>query len=138
MTSDMNLETARRFIEQGGFHDFLKMSLVSHDQGSGELVVRLPYRDAYARMPERGDYHGGVIASVLDVVGTFTAALRAGKLVATSNLRTDYLHNPVRSELIVSGAIIRAGRSQVTVDVAARDADGRLCAVARGGWTVLG
>lgn len=133
----MKLEQAQAFIEKGGFHDFLQMNLTSYDAATGGLVIDLPFRDEYARLPKFGDYHGGIIASVLDVVGTFTAALKAQKMVVTSNLRTDFLRNPAKCDLTVRGSVVRAGRTQVIVDVMAYDPDGRLCAVARGCWVIL-
>lgn len=129
----MDLETIKGWLS-GGFHDVLDMAIVSHDKATGTLTLALPYRDRYARLPAVGDYHGGVLAALLDVAGTFCAALAAGGPAATANMRTDYLRPPVKVDLLATARIVRAGRSLIVCDVEATDATGRQYAVARGSW----
>lgn len=129
----INLGTIFQWLS-GGFHDVLKMSIVEHDADKGLLTLALPYRDAYARLPSVGDYHGGVLSAFLDVAGTFVAALATGGPAATVNMRTDFLRPPVKIDLLATAKIVRAGRSVIVCDVEVTDADGRQYAVARGTW----
>jgi len=122
----------------GGFHDFLKMEILDYDPEAKVLRMALPFRPEYSRLPSVGDYHGGIIGALLDVVGTFVAALAAGVPAATMNLRTDYLRAPIKCDLIATGRIVRAGRTAIVADAELTDSDGRSYAVARGTWTPLG
>lgn len=137
MPDKVDLDVIRSWLSPAGFHGVLRMSIEDYDPDAQQLRLLLPFREEYARIPQVGDYHGGVLAAFLDVAGTFISALTAGTVVATSNLRTDYLRPPVRCDLLATGKIVRAGRSVIVSDVEVADADGRLYTVARGTWTPL-
>ena len=132
----VDLDVVRSWLS-GGFHDVLAMSVVDFDQDAGVLRLALPFQDRYARLPQVGDYHGGVLSAFLDVAGTFVAALAAGGPVATMNLRIDYLRPAVKCGLVATATIVRAGRSAIVADAEVADDKGRACAIARGTWTVL-
>lgn len=135
---DFTLENVKKLIESNqGFHSTLKMRLIAYDADAGRLTVRLPYRDAYARIPDIGDYHGGVLASVLDVVGTFACMLKCKAMTPTMNLRTDFLKAPVKCDLIVTANVLRSGRKVAVADISATDDVGTLYAVGRGSWSVI-
>lgn len=131
--ASVDLETIHEWLA-GGFHDVLRMSVASHDPDGQRLTLALPFRPEYARLPSVGDYHGGILAALLDVTGTFTAALAARRIATTVNFRTDYLRPPIGVDLLSTGSVVRAGRSLITCDVAVSDADGREYAIARGTW----
>jgi uncharacterized protein (TIGR00369 family) len=133
MPKELDLETLRGFLGIG-FHGFLRMEIVAADAVKGTIAIRLPFRDEYSRIPESGDYHGGIIAALLDVAGTFAASLVAK--TPTMNLRTDYLRPPVRCDLLATARVLRMGRSAIVADVEIADPSGAVCAVARGTWSV--
>ena len=130
----IDLDTIRQWLGPVGFHAILRMDLLDYDATKPVLRLSLPFRDDYARIPQVGDYHGGVLAAFLDVAGTFAAALAAGGPAATVNLRTDYLRAPIKCDLIASGRVVRAGRSAIVVDADLSDEADKLYAVARGTW----
>ena len=86
--------------------------------------------------PERGkgtgQYHGGVIATLIDVAGDFALALIVGGPVPTINLRVDYLRPATRTNLTATARVRRAGRTVGVVDVDVHDDNGKLVAVGRG------
>jgi uncharacterized protein (TIGR00369 family) len=131
----VDLDTLRGFLGVG-FHRFMRMELVSADVDAGTLALRLPYDASYARIPEQGDYHGGIVTALLDAAGTFAASLKAGRATPTMNLRTDYLRAPRRCALVATARILRAGRTAIVADVEAADEAGTIYAVARGTWSV--
>lgn len=135
MTIDM--KSISEWLGPRGFHSILRMSVVEHDAEAMKLTLSVPYREEYARIPEVGDYHGGVLAAVFDVVGAFAAALATGTMVTTMNMRTDFLRPPIRCDLIATAKVVRAGRSTVVVDAELHDSSGKLYAVTRGTWSVV-
>ena len=132
----VTMETLRGWLS-GGFHSVLRMEILGYEPAQQELRIALPFRAEYSRMPEVGDYHGGVIAALLDEAGTFVSALASGQPAATANLRTDFLKAPKRCDLTAVAQIVRAGRTLIVADVKAVGDDGTVYAVARGSWSVL-
>jgi uncharacterized protein (TIGR00369 family) len=99
-----------------------------------EVVVRMPFREALlADDEEAARYvHGGAIASLIDIAGTFAVIAAVGHDVITVDLRVDYLR-PVRSgDLAGTARPVRIGRSLAVADVEVAGADGKLVAVGRG------
>jgi uncharacterized protein (TIGR00369 family) len=132
----MDRATLEQYLRTGdGFVQFLGLEVERFDPEHDELTIKLPYRSVFSRRAEIGGYHGGVVAALLDVAGTFTCGMHYGQLGPTINLRVDYLLTPDACDLYATGKIIRAGRTVAVVDVSATDADGVLYAVGRGTWS---
>jgi len=138
MPDKVNLDVIRSWLAPAGFHGVLRMDVLDYDEAAQRLRLSLEYRSAYARIPQVGDYHGGVLAAFLDVAGTFVSALAARGVVATTNLRTDYLRPPIRRDLIATARVVRAGRAVIVADIELTDGEGKVYAVARGNWTPVG
>jgi uncharacterized protein (TIGR00369 family) len=99
-----------------------------------EVVIRMPFRpDLLADDEEAARYvHGGALASLIDIAGTFAIIAAVGHDVVTVDLRVDYLR-PVRSgDLAGTARPVRIGRSLAVADVEVAGADGTLVAVGRG------
>ena len=119
-------------LDESPFHAFLKMQLVSSDAKAGSVVLRLPFRAEFARAPGRAEWHGGPIASLIDIAGDYALALLVGGGVPTINLRTDYLRAAADTALTATATVLRAGRTIGVVDVQVHDDGGRLIAAGRG------
>jgi len=128
--------TLERYLRTGdGFVRFLGVEIERFEPEHDELTLKLPYRAQFSRRSDIGGYHGGVVAALLDVAGTYTCGMHYGQLGPTINLRVDYLRTPDSCDLYATGKIIRAGRSVAVVDVSVTDAKGVLYAVGRGNWS---
>ncbi|WP_028111321.1 thioesterase family protein [Ferrimonas kyonanensis] len=123
LTQPQALEYVRRlFVDRIPFHqlvgiEFTQLSLT-------QLQLRLPMRPQLVGNPAQQILHGGVTATLLDVVGGITAftgviqsrelwpeevLARRLKTLGTIDLRVDYLR-PGRGALFVAtGTVIRAG-----------------------------
>ena len=103
----------------------------------GETVVlRMPKRLDLTR----GDgviFHGGPIASLIDIAGDMVVAVRAGGGVPTISLRVDYLRPGTGPHLLATARLRRCGRTISVSDVDVHDDQGRLCAVGRGTYSSL-
>ncbi len=63
--------------------------------------------------PDAGVYHGGVIASLIDVAGAVACGLPLGRPTPTANFRVDFLKSPAKIDLIATGRLVRSGRDHV-------------------------
>lgn len=122
------------WIDAAPFHQFLHMRVLEVDTEVGKVVLELPYQDAYQRLADSGQVHGGPLASLIDIAGTFAVAAKVGHGVPTINLRTDYLRPAVQTALVATAVVRRAGRSVALADIDVVDGEGRLIATGRGTW----
>ena len=122
----------QKFLEHAPFHQFLRMEIDEIDAEGQRLVLRLPFRHEYQRMQEVPQVHGGPIASLIDIAGTYVMWAVLGYGVPTINLRIDYLRPVVDSSLRATASVRRAGRTIALVDIDVHDDKDRLVAVGRG------
>ena len=80
-------------------------------------------------------FHGGPIASLIDIAGDMAVAVKAGGGVPTISLRVDYLRPSVGPFLMATARVRRFGRTIAVADVDVTDDQGRLCAVGRGTYS---
>lgn len=126
----------REFLEgvlkDSPFHQVLKLRLESFDLEAQTVTLRAPYGAHVERAPGTGQYHGGVIASLIDIAGDFALIATLGHGVPTINFRVDYLRPATHSDLLALARVRRAGRTIGVVDIEITDTSGRLCALGRG------
>lgn len=116
------------------FHDVLRPQPVSVG-ADGTVVVRLPFRPEFCRSRESPFYHGGVIATLVDIAAHAAIAVRVGRTVPTIDLRIDYLRAAPAGDLLATGKILIVGRSVGRADVEVRSAEGKVVAVGRGAFS---
>jgi|SRR5579864_862152 len=128
----MPLATLPAVLRRSPYARLLRLEMVR--AAPDEVVVRMPFSDdLLADDEEAARYvHGGAIASLIDIAGTFAMIAAVGHDVITVDLRIDYLR-PVRSgDLAGTARPVRVGRSLAVADVEVAGADGKLVAVGRG------
>ena len=84
-----------------------------------------------------GQFHGGPIASLIDVVGDFAIGMIVGGGVPTINLRVDYLKPALGEALVATARVRRSGRTIAVVDIDVRDRTEALVAVGRGTYSSI-
>ncbi len=112
------------------------LGITLEELGEDTAVFRM------AKQPEltRGDgtmYHGGPVASLIDIAADMVVAVRAGGGVPTISLRVDYLRPCTGPSLLATARLRRHGRTISVSDVDVHDEEGRLCAVGRGTYSSL-
>jgi uncharacterized protein (TIGR00369 family) len=106
---------------------------LSYD-GDGNAVFEMPHKEEFCHAMK--DTHGGVIATLLDNAGWFTAAVQYDNWVNTSEL-TVRLHEPANQEdLRATGRIVRAGKRMCVATMEVRSDSGRLVATGSGTFVV--
>jgi len=94
---------------------------VTHiDNEKGELDMVLPYRKSYTGNVLIPCLHGGVVAAFLDHVGGFAAWTSLSdptKLLATVDLRVDYLKPSPCEDIICEARVVASGQKLIRADM---------------------
>jgi len=114
------------------FHQLFDLSCVRFDRDAGELEILMRYTPSVERSAGTRQYHGGPIASLIDIAGDYALWAVLGFGVPTINLRIDYLRPASATDLRAVARIRRAGRTVGVVDVDVIDDQKRLIAIGRG------
>ena len=129
---EMSLARVQEILDTSPFIHLLRMRAVSFDIERQQVVIEMPLLPEFQRWPETGQFHGGVIASLIDVAGDFALVILVGGGVPTINLRVDYLRPAGSGGLSATATVRRAGRTIGVVDIDVTDGSGKLVAVGRG------
>jgi uncharacterized protein (TIGR00369 family) len=111
------------------------------------LGVTLEYNDKneatcrFKRKPEfdhgAQDTHGGIIATLLDMAGWFTAAAHSGAIVVTSDINVRLLSPAKQQDLVATAKVIRDGSKAVIAEMTVTNAKG-LVATASASFAKIG
>ncbi len=123
--------TLEQMLAAPPFHQVMGYQLGEIDPERGMLEVIQPYGDHVHRLEGAEQIHGGVIASLIDVAGTFAMVAHLQKGVPTVDLRVDYLRPAFGSDLTARATVRKAGRTVGTVDIEVHDSTGRHIAMGR-------
>jgi uncharacterized protein (TIGR00369 family) len=137
MQQDRSIALARlrEELERPPFHAVLRPRPIDADPDSGTVTVALDYRDELARAPHDKSFHGGVIATLIDIAGHAAVAVKIGKMAPTIDLRIDYLRPSTGESIVARARLLKVGRMLARVDVDVTDTQGRLIAVGRGSFS---
>lgn len=119
-------------LRDSPFQQLFDLSLEALDGPAQAVTIRLSYTAAVERATGTGQYHGGVIASLIDIAGDFALIAVLGHGVPTINFRVDYLRPASNTDLLARAQVRRAGRTVGVVDVEVTDAVGKVVALGRG------
>jgi uncharacterized protein (TIGR00369 family) len=132
MSTEMNIEEVQASLDQSPFISFMQLKVVSIDQDKQQIVLKMPMRPEFERGVGTGQWHGGAIASLIDVAGDYALVMKVGGGVPTVNFRTDYLRPLMNTDMTATATVRRAGRTIAVVDIDITNDEGKLCAVGRG------
>jgi uncharacterized protein (TIGR00369 family) len=135
--SPPTLEQLSSMLAESPFHQVLGLRVEAFDPASQTVVIRCAFDARLGRSADSGQYHGGVIASLIDVAGDFALIAVLGHGVPTINFRTDYLRPALNGDLVARAKVRKAGRTIGVVDIDVDDAQGRLIALGRGCYGTL-
>jgi uncharacterized protein (TIGR00369 family) len=127
----------QQMLDVSPFNLFLGLTVVTADPVKQEITMRSPMRSEFERRPGSKQWHGGVIASVIDTVGDFAVGMMVGRGLPTVNFRVDYLRPAVDTALVAVSRVRRAGKSVGVADVDVFDEKGALLAIGRGTYSTL-
>ncbi len=131
MTTPITPEEMQRRLDASPMCCFLGMKVSTVDAAASMVAITIAMRPEIERGVRPGQFHGGAIATLIDVAGDCALLLVVGDFVPTINLRVDYLRPAMGSGLTATARVRRAGRRIGVVDIDVTDAEGRLVAVGR-------
>jgi len=129
------LQRLREEMERPPFHRVLQPQALDADPDTGSVKIGLAYRDELARAPSESSFHGGVIATLIDLAGHAAVAVKIGRMAPTIDLRIDYLRPSSGEDVVAHARLIKVGRTVGRVDVEIVDTQGRLIAIGRGSFS---
>jgi uncharacterized protein (TIGR00369 family) len=129
------LQSLQAELDRCPFHDFLGLEALTADART--TVVRMPFRPELGLDREREAFHGGVLASLIDITAHAAVALRVGRVAPTVDLRIDYLRPAQAAFVVAEATILRAGRALARADVTVQDPAGVVVACGRGTFSTL-
>lgn len=136
-TADQHLSVAQiqALFDASPFISWLGLQVLALDHEKSEISVRMPLKPELERRPGTRQFHGGPIASFIDVVGDFAIGMLVGGGVPTMNLRIDYVRPAIADALLGVGRVRRAGRTVAVIDIDVMDDQGRVVALGRGTYS---
>jgi uncharacterized protein (TIGR00369 family) len=130
----IGLTELQQHLQSSPFHRLFDLSCVRVDHKAGELELRMRYTPSVERSPGTRQYHGGPIASFIDIAGDYALWAVLGYGVPTINLRIDYLRPASATDLRAIARIRRLGRTVGVVDIDVLDDQDRVIALGRGSY----
>lgn len=145
MTPDLALELLKPIADGIPFNRVIGVTLESMSPSGATMVV--DHRDELTNNPMSGILHGGVISSILDVVGGLSALsailfdrdldeldeiLGVFVKFGTVDLRVDYLRPGLGERFTASGTVMRSGRRLAVTRMEFQNQDGTLLATGTG------
>lgn len=132
ITERLTAEQIQAVFDRSPFISGLGLQVQSLDYDALELTVGMPLDPSLERRAGTRQFHGGPIASFIDIVGDFAIGMMVGGGVPTMNLRIDYLKPAVGDLIIATSRVRRAGRTIAVVDIDVFDEKSSLVAIGRG------
>ena len=125
----------REELKRPPFHEVLRPKALDVDPDNATVRIGLDYREEFARAPNERSFHGGVIATLIDIAGHAAVSINIGKMAPTIDLRIDYSRPSAGENLVASARLLQLGATLARVDVEVADTQGRLIAVGRGSFS---
>ena len=108
------------------------MAFAYNDQH--QAIFKMPHNPDFEHA--MGDTHGGIIATLLDNAGWFTAAVQYETWIATIEMQMRLLKPAGRRDLMAIGELVRAGKSFAVAQMKVQTVRGRLLASGSGTFAV--
>lgn len=136
MTEQSNLETWQQRIDVSPFQRWLGLRVTEVDEG--RMRVSLPWKEDLVSNPNPPTVHGGILASVIDLLGLYSVLTTGNASLATVDLRVDY-HRPAGpGDMFAEAHVIKLGTKVSTAETKVFDGDGKLLASGRGVYLMAG
>jgi uncharacterized protein (TIGR00369 family) len=131
---NMTKEELQARIRVAKLHQWLGLEVL--EAGAEGITVKATWRDEWVVNPARGYTHGGILATLVDVVADYALAVQLGGPAPTVDLRVDYHKAAMQGDLTVKAKVIRRGGSFACAEAFVYDKDGELVASGRGTYAV--
>jgi uncharacterized protein (TIGR00369 family) len=124
-------------LDRSPFIAFLGLKIVEADPARERVTMSCAMRPEFERGAGTGQWHGGPIAAIIDTVGDYALVMALRRGLPTINFRVDYLRPAIKTSLITTATVRRAGKSVGVVDVDVFNEQKALVAVGRATYSTL-
>jgi len=131
-TTMVFVQILTQLLKESPFQQLFDLSCTRLERTKGEVEIVMGYTASVERSPGTRQYHGGAIASLIDIAGDYALWAMLGYGVPTINIRIDYLRPASDTKLRAQARVRRAGRTVGVVDIDVLDDQDRLVAIGRG------
>jgi len=136
MTDQSDLEIWQQRIDVSPFQRWLGLQVTEVDEG--RMCIALPWKEDLISNPNPPTVHGGILASVIDLLGLYSVLTTGSISIATVDLRVDY-HRPAGpGDMTAEANIIKLGSKVSTAETKVFGPDGKLLASGRGVYLMAG
>jgi uncharacterized protein (TIGR00369 family) len=132
MSAHQTVAELQARLARSPFISFLAPTVTEANPEKGRVVMRMSMKPEFERTADSNQFHGGVIAALIDTVGDYALIAQIGVGIPTINFSTDFLRPAKGPTLEAVAQVRRAGRSIGVVDIDVFDDAGVLVAVGRG------
>jgi len=112
----------------------LGVRMESADPARSAVELSMTIHPALERAPGTGQFHGGPLASLVDIAGDVAVAMMVGGGVPTIDLRIDYLRPAMTPGVRARAVVRKLGKSIAVADVEISDDQGKLCVLGRASY----
>lgn len=136
MSNHLTISDIQEHISRSLFHQMFQPQVLDVDNKNQTLVLKVHWRPEFERQPDTNQWHGGVIASLVDIAGCYALMMVATGPMLTLNFSTDFLRLAKGTDLTATAKIRRSGRTAGFVDVDIHDDGEKLVAVGRACYAI--
>jgi uncharacterized protein (TIGR00369 family) len=124
-------------LDRSPFISFLGLRITEADPAKELITMTCSMRPEFERGAGTGQWHGGPIAAIIDTVGDYALIMALRRGLPTINFRVDYLRPAIKTGLVTTARVRRAGKSVGVVDVDVFNEQKALVAVGRAAYSTL-
>lgn len=121
MSDQLTKADVQDLIIRSRFHQMFRPEVLVVDNNELELVIKVLMCDQFERQPYTRQWHGGILASLVDIVGCYALMLITAHPMPTINFSTNFLKIAESKSLTAKGKVRKAGRTVGFVDVEVTD-----------------
>ena len=136
-SAPLTKEELQAYLDHSPFIAFLGLKVTETDPARQQVTMTCEMKPEFERGAGTGQWHGGPIAAIIDTVGDYALAMGLRRGLPTVNFRVDYLRPAVKTKLIITAVVRRAGKSVGVVDVDVFNEQKALIAVGRATYSTL-
>jgi uncharacterized protein (TIGR00369 family) len=130
-------EELQKYLDNSPFIHFLGLKVTEADPEKEQVTMSCAFRPEFERGPGSAMWHGGPIAAIIDTVGDYALIMSVRRPLPTINFRVDYLRPAIKTGLVSTAKVRRAGKSVGVVDVDVFNDQKALVAIGRATYSTL-
>ena len=127
----------QKMLDGSPFIHFLGLKVIEAEPAREQVTMSCAFRPEFERGPGSAMWHGGPIAAIIDTVGDYALVMLLGRPLPTVNFRVDYLRPAIKTGLLTTATVRRAGKSVGVVDVDVFNDQKALVAIGRATYSTL-